>query len=348
MSFSSSTSIGKQRSSCNRCHLHKLRCIKRQDTNTCIRCANAASPCVFSQSRQGTRPRKKTTKQAQPLEDEFLEPVMLALHPEYGSSAATMVDTPVLEDFGFSSPSTDMARMDAFDLNLISGMPEISTIPDLPLPSLGLDHDLAVLSQDIRKGLQAIPPLTIWDSADIDPESASFQVDKLFVVTQTLADIYLQLNASSDAHFTTESFVFLVLSCHHRLFDMWKLMFQHMRRCIDHQAESLSISVPSFEMGAFKSSPYSTVTLQTALMVQFAKRLHRGIRDLYQRVTLFSGSQKDPDLVDFETAVLDDIEPEVDSSRAIQLSCRSTADRAATMVRDVQDAISKIPEKYMI
>ena len=46
----------RRRSACDRCHSQKLRCPKRQGTDTCDRCMKSGASCVYSPFRQKKEP----------------------------------------------------------------------------------------------------------------------------------------------------------------------------------------------------------------------------------------------------------------------------------------------------
>lgn len=94
----------KRRSACDRCRSQKLRCLRRPGEETCTRCLNSQSQCIFGASRRGLRP--QTGRQDEPILDQ-----------RNGN-----VESPSIEADISNATSTELMRL-AFSPNPFSRLP---------------------------------------------------------------------------------------------------------------------------------------------------------------------------------------------------------------------------------
>ncbi len=134
--------------------------------------------------------------------------------------------------------------------------------------------------------------------------ASGFCVEETYRVTDTLVNIYSDFSLAlhherseqlmEDSTNLSKSSVYLLVSCHHRLLDIWSKIFGHARQCVASAITGIGgrhgyhPSVPKLGVGAFSPSPSNNLYLHEALVSQFALQLRDGIQKVVVQLTATS------------------------------------------------------------
>ena len=147
------------------------------------------------------------------------------------------------------------------------------------------------------------------DSTRVAPitHRPSFAIDDTFHLTQSLIELYpsfvdlafrpsahsrgeVHTEPSSEAGHETQpeldhASVLLILSCHHRLVDVWESIFAHFEAVLD-RGEQLGRRCGKIAVRSFEPPQAMGVKIQMVLMIQFAEELCAHIRRLLKELAL--------------------------------------------------------------
>ena len=330
----------KQRQACDRCHTHKLRCHKRLNSDTCVRCSSVSAECVFSISRRGCRPKKNTPEQV--TDDITIDPNVLSFSPntpwDNGSLAYPL-------DVSFLGNSADaiapFASIDQQQQHLSNGLSLSTSSQQAPALSTDatLDQQLARLSHSLSEHQSSISAFSIWSSpSDGRPKDLHFSIGDTFSVTQKLVDSYNEIDSRHLCQVSSNSLIYLLLACHHRVLDIWECLFEHMQHCIDSTQKGLSVAVPTVVIGSFVASSSMAVHLHMALIFRLSEQLHLGINSLIAELSRMETTSTDASSsMDVSAEVLTANGQSLNALGATIWSCRVVAARASKMLSNLKD-----------
>lgn len=232
-------------------------------------------------------------------------------------------------------------------INLGSLDATTTPFPETISATLALDHNLAKLSHNLSGLYAKVPPISIWSSiGEKSSDELYFQPDDLLALTQRMVDLYRDVASiqTSEAQALSNPTVYMLISCHYRLLDIWELVFTHMGNCVGYAENVGPVQVPTFSVGSFKTSPSTSVTLYVTLMTQFAQQLQDGVLAVVAKLVKDTPPMTRPDAAN---GSFEDLMKPSDLERPPNptlLGCQVVADRAAKMVTDVEAITTSIPE----
>ena len=188
--------------------------------------------------------------------------------------------------------------------------PSNSSNPKVNLPprehSLPLNdciHQLSCLSAGLYQLRTAIPPTSIHDQSLSDGavsmgDYSNFSIDEIFELSQKLVDIYpkfidtfvrrkpvedttepsLELISRSPSPTIDHASIFLILSCHMRLIDIYEELFKHITLCIQiidqpFNPVHATLRLPQVKIGSYNPPRVTAVRMQILLFIHLGSQL---------------------------------------------------------------------------
>lgn len=328
----------KQRLACDRCSHHKLRCNKRTDSDTCLRCQAANVECVFSPSRRGCRPSKTKSQERNHAASDTVVTDSNLFPPSLIAPWESSLLSSQLDPHFFDTSLTTSTRSASADLQTQTSLSESS-------PTLLLNQNLAKLYHKLSEHLIKIPSDSIWSfTPGQPPEDLGFQPDETFAVTQSLIDMYRDTAAVQASGALDDATIYMLIACHHRVLSIWDRMLEHARNCIIFSSHTAPVGVPPVRFGSFKTSPSTSVNLYGTLIVHLAQQLQNGILSLITKLSQDSTTSTELDTSFDELARFEDVSS---SPNATLLSCQAVVDRAAKMLMGIQAIKASIPDSVL-
>ncbi|KAF2501924.1 hypothetical protein BU16DRAFT_212205 [Lophium mytilinum] len=227
---------------------------------------------------------------------------------------------------------------------------------------------LTRLLQNISEHILTIPPLSMWPSASSSSSSTynfqsapeiythpdgsrgdtGFAIEETFSLTQTMVDAYKSFvsplrNQTHQANLSCST-VHLLISCHLRLLEMWDVVFRHMGHCVALATMAAAsgrtqVSVPAIKMGEFAPSSSIATHLHLMLISTLAGQLQKGIREVLGELSARPTEVSCIPSFGAPSEQYDSHESSEGTSlnEATRLSCEALANRAAVMVRRVDE-----------
>ena len=128
--------------------------------------------------------------------------------------------------------------------------------------------------------------------------------------------------------------ILLVLSCHHRLLDVWEAIFDLMQACIEHSTvprnhDGQPMTIGTLKIGSFVPSTAAAVPMHMSLIGQFASQLFERICELISKVAAVVARTKEygNELVN---------KPDEVGVFATDLACKAVMARTSKMVHQVE------------
>lgn len=190
-----------------------------------------------------------------------------------------------------------------------SSLNERKAAPKICNKGSDLSQNLANLFVSLDNLTGTIPPMEVHDQHRSRGEKVPyFSLDHAFQLTEHLVEIYTffvktltQINArasiishadgSHDLRLSSDlignltkplssdhATILLLLSCHHRLIDMWEYVFQHLAKV---PIATIGEHCLKFNIGKFQSS---STPLEVIMIVEFASNLRDLVRELVTEV----------------------------------------------------------------
>ncbi|WEW59171.1 hypothetical protein PRK78_004640 [Emydomyces testavorans] len=187
----------------------------------------------------------------------------------------------------------------------------------IPTATKDLAYQLATLFLTLEDHWTSMPPLSIHDDKEAyDRVLASaaagsstgrgtlFSIVKTFELTQTLIDLYplvLKKVFSTRSSTTSENAISIdsidqasvlqLLACHHRVLDMWELVFRHLQKSVEKgKCGGTAAGSPSpcerLRIGSFV--PATKVPMEVILAIEFQRLLLDCAHDLDTRISSLS------------------------------------------------------------
>ncbi|KAL3459493.1 hypothetical protein BJX64DRAFT_291162 [Aspergillus heterothallicus] len=293
----------KMRSACDKCHLQKLRCVRKSGQSRCERCERLDAVCRFApRARRGS---KKTRGQQEPapvttphiVSNELATP-STTLGPS-SNLQWPMPDGSWLDTLGLLGDTDDLIvnaphLHDACDgtvpyfltgpvLEDISPDLSLQAASRLPPPlSTTRTHELANLSIALYELNQKLP-LAVDESVSTNSAAVTnkgfsrqdlpFVFDDLFTLTNQFTDLVQHRLISAESE--DEPTVLMVGSCHSRLIAIYADIFSLIRLCIRHSSgpprprPDGAIILPKIQMGPLSYAPLR-VDFETPLSMEKA------------------------------------------------------------------------------
>jgi hypothetical protein len=354
----------KHRQACNRCHSHKLRCNRQPGSDACSRCDSAGAPCVYSISRRGFRPPRKSPAQDQqenqgqsridqgPENSDINSALFLCSPDEWGASPFS---PPLGFAFDFdlaNSGNCNQSITQSVDRNyrrqlsttllpLCSSFSTPSSAPNYHLAHQNLDRQLAKLSQSLVDHLPDIPcPPASPPSEGYQAVDITIPFDRTFTITQEMTNAYQNFNTLVPSGLLSESTVFSLLGCHHHLLDIWERIFSHMRFCAYNTSSVNAVCIPAIHIGSFTSSSSLAANLYTSILTQLMSNMNHGIQSI---VCALSGKPRP--VTPSSSVDVSECSPtlqRLSTESPTLLACQAGRDRLATLLSAVDEIKSLI------
>ncbi|KAK6083979.1 hypothetical protein SCUP515_01675 [Seiridium cupressi] len=146
-----------------------------------------------------------------------------------------------------------------------------------------LVRELAELNVCLFDHAAILPPIELQSPSDRipSPDGRLFAIDETFRMTQQLVDIMGRLSPRSGSPpgpVPDQGTLLLILSCANRVFDVYEIIFGHMRGCIKHNITPLTmdgetIIVPELRIGSFAPPKPTAIAMQMLMMAMMASEL---------------------------------------------------------------------------
>lgn len=283
------------RLACARCHAHKLGCPGRVgNEQSCSRCTKAGALCVFGTSVRGMRPAAVAAsglRTASDMDGDFTTPNKRARRASKTPTSPAIVQQrqpapasahwpPELAHHEFSPESllAHMAFPSASDADNIDG-------------HIKVVETLAKLNLDLLRHASTVPPHSTGPSNTIE-EQEKFDLDDTFELTKTMLGVVRVLNPPGslcvpepDAVTIDTASVLLVVSCWHRLADIYESLFTHIRRCAEQSVLPVAalgrpVSLPSVRIGSYVPESTTSILLQMVATLHHSTQLANAMSDL--------------------------------------------------------------------
>jgi hypothetical protein len=265
------------RTTCDRCHVQKLRCLKTVDQVTCIRCTKHKTSCTFSvrtQRKARALDAKDTLKER---ESTMPSPAPLLIR---SSELSTTNSTSIA-----SSPTIDAWAMDFNTLFATESLDSLSTLVGTQNSHFDVIRELANMNVALNDHFYTLP-VTIRPGDSVraaDSQSPSyFAIDETFSLTNTFITLLKQLRISLNSptnhgasidHATT----LLVLSCFHRFMDIYGSIANRTQACAQDPQMPLpgdqpAVRLPPLQLGSYvpaqlqHDGPENPISLSTISM----------------------------------------------------------------------------------
>ena len=202
----------------------------------------------------------------------------------------------LLAPFGGSPLSTQAPPATDFGSSTMPGATPQTAHPSSSARCLGGAFDavqyvrkLADLNVRLYEHARKLPPVTqipISDTQSLD--SQVFAIDETFRMTQSLIGalkgLYPRVGPAPD-FVPDHGTLLLIMSCSNRVFDIYEVIFVHMRACIQHKvmpvtADGKAVSLPQLRIGSFAPPTPSAMVVHMLLIILMASELFDQLQDV--------------------------------------------------------------------
>ena len=180
------------------------------------------------------------------------------------------------------------------------GMDAEHTLPALPSNAPTLTHQtpdigdvvrkLATLNVELYQHNSTLPP-TSSSRTDRTPsaEGRIFAIDETFRLTQSLIDtlriLYPSVGQANPEFVPDQGTLLLIMSCSTRVFDIYEVIFAHMRGCIQHSLTPVTpdgntIRLPPLRIGSFAPPTPSAIAMHMLLVIIMASQLFDHLQEV--------------------------------------------------------------------
>jgi hypothetical protein len=149
-------------------------------------------------------------------------------------------------------------------------------------------RELADLNVSLYEHASKLPAVTMVPTdraASLDGQL--FAIDETFRMTQSLIDLIKTLyRPPHPGNWTPDQgTLLLIMSCTNRVFDVYEVIFGHMRGCIQHNitpvtSEGKTIVLPQVRIGSFAPPTPSAIAMHMLLIVLMASELFSELQDV--------------------------------------------------------------------
>lgn len=150
-------------------------------------------------------------------------------------------------------------------------------------------RQLADLNVQLYEHAETLPALSTA-TRDREPtlDGRVFAIDKTFGMTQTLIDMISRLYPRAGAYsdFAPDQGTILLLqSCANRVFDIYEVIFGHMRGCIQHKltpvtTDGKTLLLPQLRIGSFAPPSPAAITMHMLMVVMMASSLFDQLQEV--------------------------------------------------------------------
>ncbi|KAF2132467.1 hypothetical protein P153DRAFT_353980 [Dothidotthia symphoricarpi CBS 119687] len=287
------------RSTCDRCHAQKLRCVKTVDLQKCLRCAKHRTSCTFSARSQ----RKVREPEREHATADRTAPLALSTSLLVDDSPCSVAGLP-----NTTSPSFDSWTMDFSNLFPTESVGSMSTSLEgqdtQPLAIADAIRELANLNVRLYNHFCTLPaPLHSENTVQTPDFSVNrfFAIDETFTLTRSLITLLKRLQLSLDDPLSSDASIdqattLLILSCYHRLLDVYGSIASNIRSCSQNPqlpwpGEEPAVRLPPLQIGSYipaqlqnskpEGSPsLSTVSMHMMVMLTLSTQLCEQLREI--------------------------------------------------------------------
>jgi hypothetical protein len=234
---------------------------------------------------------------------------------------------------------------------------------------------LSELSVELYRHSSTLPPLTVHGShlhwrTPQPSDCPEFKMENTFIFTVQLLDIYPKFLASLSVDDTKRSqpveiienqplhafsqgpdhaSIFLLISCHNRLVDVYNQMFGHTRvvlerhsnfpPCIEGQESCIKMSI-----GAFEVPESTSITMQFLMIFEWAVQLTEHAHNLAQMVTSTVRRETAPHSARINEDMTSGLAASQEALEATVLACKKLRSRADEMTKAVDSLRTSLPK----
>lgn len=176
----------------------------------------------------------------------------------------------------------------------------LATDAEYPMSGRGMEmvqyvRQLADLNVRLCEHMNMLPPLPSGDPASASDagrvpsmNGQLFPIDKTFSLTQFLIDQLKQLYPPSGLSLgfvPDQGTLLLIMSCSGRVFDIYEVIFGHMRGCVNNNitpvtANGQTIVLPQLKIGAYSPPKPTAIAMQMLLIVMLASELFDQLQEV--------------------------------------------------------------------
>lgn len=292
----------KPRTTCDRCHSQKLRCIKAVDQGRCLRCARHNTTCTFSpRSRRKTRKVDEADTAARASESQSSSspalPLAAPLRPP-SQPLSTCNWSPMAQQMDLAALFPTAALECAF-----TPAGDAAGHKAKPWATTDAVRELADLNVRLIDHFSTLPaPLKpSTDQATGSLQSRFFAIDQTFALTKALITVlkrlYLHLDDPQfDRPSIDQATTLLILSCYYRLMDIYESIGRNIQSCSQNPqmpwpGDEAVVTLPSLQIGSFspdqlqdgeseRPPSLSTVSMHMMVMLMLSSQLCEQLRDV--------------------------------------------------------------------
>ena len=150
-------------------------------------------------------------------------------------------------------------------------------------------RQLADLNVGLYEHFQSLPPVTLVSTGRTPSmDGRMFAIDETFRMTQSLVDILKKLyppqRQPTDIT-PDQGTALLIMSCTNRVFDIYEVIFGHMRGCIQHKitpvtADGKTIRLPELRIGSYSPPTPSAIAMHMLLVLLMASEIFEQLRQV--------------------------------------------------------------------
>lgn len=227
-------------------------------------------------------------------------------------------------NFDFAADVTTEFNFDPGPNDMATNSTQVGTIRDNSIVSgqsnemVQYVRQLADLNVLLCEHMSMLPPLhTSPSQAGRVPSMNGqlFPIDKTFSLTQSLIDHLKQLYPQSGpirSFIPDQGTLLLIMSCSGRVFDIYEVIFGHMRGCVNDNitpvtSNGQTLVLPQLKIGAYAPPKPTAIAMQMLLIVMLASELFDQLREVlgvWQRsMTALKSGQLAPHSEDYDLVV---------------------------------------------
>jgi hypothetical protein len=289
------------RTTCDRCHAQKLRCVKSDDQPACLRCTKHSTSCTFSvRTKRKTRDAKSAlTGTTSPMPSP--SPLLIQ------GSELSLTDLPGMP----LSLGQDAWAMDLGNLFAAESLDHMSTGSSIEAQNsqcsatLDIVRELGTMNVRLYDHFCTLPAPSHHanDSHSTpDPSSpGSFAVDETFTLTNTFIMLLRQLQVSLNDPVNAgasmdQATTFLILSCFHRLMDIHGFIATSIQGCSQNPqmplpGEQPLVTLPPMQVGSYtpaqlqrngteRPASLSTVSMHMMVVLTLSSQLCQQLHEI--------------------------------------------------------------------
>ncbi|KAI8961176.1 hypothetical protein F5Y11DRAFT_348817 [Daldinia sp. FL1419] len=290
------------RSSCDRCHSHKLKCPKQPGVPTCTRCLKAGATCTFSPAGVSTRRMTQATNLAYMNSDvdmsmQFDWPSLdlenvLVTPPEFPQDSLPDQQIEQAETVSHDPRSTCVRLLTSLAVDIDQVSISLSVVSHVHVPK---DRPIEEYHDKFIENNGRSVLSVLFDR----PDSPDCQDPDCFHESELPNDIAAFFSAQGDDKNEIDTFLFnLLVSCHGKVVDAMGTIINCAKTCTQVTLASPDlvephVHAPEVRVGNFVATHTSASTMQTVLLIHIASVLVGYAQQLTKKVATIVEAEQD-------------------------------------------------------